>query len=233
MQKINLKDLLESGAHFGHQASKWNPKASEFIYTAKDKTHVIDLAKTRDYLLRAGEFLRDLARDGKTIIFLGTKRQAVEIISFEAKRAGVYYVTQRWPGGLLTNFEVISKNFKRLKDIEERLKNDEEKAKYTKKEVHLWQIELNKLNRYYEGVKDLTKVPDALFVVDARREAGAVREAKRLGIAVVAIVDTNTDPTPIDYPIPANDDAVGSIKYIISYLADAWIEGSLNLMRVN
>lgn len=228
MQKISLKDLLESGAHFGHQASKWNPKASEFIYAAKDKTHVIDLAKTGDCLLKAGEFLHSLAKDGKTIIFLGTKRQAVEIINFEAKRAGVFYVTQRWPGGLLTNFEVISKNFKKLKALEEKLKNDEEKAKYTKKEIHLWQIELDKLKRYYEGVKDLTKVPDALFVVDARREAGAIREAKRLGAAVVAIVDTNTDPTPIDYPIPANDDAVGSIKYITSYLAEAWLEGKSN-----
>lgn len=225
MREISLTELLEAGCHFGHVATRQNPKAREFIFEERDNVHIIDLAKTKEGLEAAAAFIKALASRGGTIIFVGTKRQAQDIIKENAERAGVFYVTRRWVGGTISNFSEVAKNFKKLKDLRERLQNEGEKAKYTKKEVGQWAKELVKLEAFYSGICDLEKLPDALFIVDTHSDALAVKEAAGHGIAVVGIVDTNADPTLVDYPIPANDDAVGSIKLITNYIADAWLEG--------
>lgn len=238
MREISLKELLEAGCHFGHQVTRQNPKAREFIFQARQGIHVIDLAKTKEGLEQAAAFVKTTASRGGTIIFVGTKRQAKGIveeqvlrlgslrqISGQAGQAGVFLVTERWIGGTLTNFEEVYKNYAKLKDLRARLVNEEEKAKYTKKEVGLWNKERIKLEKLYGGVSDMEKLPDAVFIVDTHKEDLAVKEAARCGIPVIGIVDTNADPTVIDYPIPANDDAVGSLKLIIEYIAEAWMEG--------
>lgn len=238
MREITLEELLEAGCHFGHQVTRQNPKAREFIFEARDNIHIIDLAKTKEGLEAAAAYVRDLAaKEGSSIIIVGAKRQARIIVEEEVKRAfqafgsqeGLFYVTNRWIGGTLTNFSEVSKNYKKLNDLDVRLKDDEEKAKYTKKEVGLWAKEKAKLESFYGGASDMKKLPDALFVIDTHLEELAVKEAQRMGVATVGIVDTNADPYLIDYPIPANDDAVGSLKLIISYIIDAWIEGRKNL----
>jgi small subunit ribosomal protein S2 len=226
MEKVTLEELLEAGCHFGHQVTRSNPKAREFIYEARDNIHIIDLVKTKQGLEEAAVFVKTLASKGGSLIIVGTKRQARGIVEEEIKKApDVFYVTNRWVGGLLTNFSEVSKNFKKLKEISDNLQNEEFKAKYTKKEIGLWERERQKLEGLYGGVKTLTKNPDALFIIDSHLEDLAVREAMRMGVTTVAIVDTNADPNIIDYPIPANDDAVGSIKLITSYIVDAWVEG--------
>lgn len=225
MKDISLKDLLEAGCHFGHQVTKWHPRAAKFIYSAREGVHIIDLAKTKKGLLEACDFIEKLVSGGGIILFLGTKRQAKGIVKEEAEKVGAFYITERWPGGLITNWEVMNKNLLKMKNLEWRLSNDAEKAKFKKKEVALWGKELKKLTEVYGGIKDLPRVPDALFVVDVRKELGAVREAKRRGIPVVGIVDTNSNPDLIDYVIPANDDAVGSLMYIVSVVAGAYAEG--------
>lgn len=231
MREITLEELLEAGCHFGHQVTRQNPKARDFIYEARDNIHIIDLAKTKEELELAGSFVKDLAAKGGTMMILGTKRQAKGVAEEEIKRIaesgadGIYSITNRWVGGTFTNFSEVSKNFKKLHDIVKRLQDDEEKAKYTKKEIGLWEKERTKLTRLYGGIADLQKLPDAIFVIDTHLEALAVDEAGKMGVTIVGIVDTNADPLLVDYPIPANDDAVGSIKLIINYIADAWIEG--------
>lgn len=230
MKDISLKELLEAGCHFGHQVTRQNPKAREFIFQAREGIHIIDLAKTKEGLEAAAAFVKALASQGGTILFVGTKRQAKGIIADAAKRTGngqtgAYLVIERWIGGTLTNFSEVLKNFKKLKDLRARLQNDVERAKYTKKEVGMWDKERIKLEKLYAGIADLEKLPDAVFIVDTHNEHLAVAEANRMGISVVGIVDTNADPSVIDYPIPANDDAVGSLNLIINYIADAWIEG--------
>lgn len=250
MREITLEELLEAGCHFGHQVTRSNPRARDFIYEARDNIHIIDLAKTKQCLEEAGEFIKSLGgKEESRIIVVGTKRQAKGIIEEEIKRVykevgsinqkgsggqqlepqamagGLFYVTSRWVGGLLTNFSEVSKNFEKLKKLSEDLKNEDLKAKYTKKEMGLWAKERQKLEGMYGGVADLKEKPDALFIIDSHLESLAVKEARRMGVATVAIVDTNADPDIIDYPIPANDDAVGSIKLITSYIIDAWIEG--------
>lgn len=229
MQEITLEQLLEAGCHFGHQVTRSNPRARDFIYEARDNIHIIDLAKTKQGLEDAAAFIKALASKGGSLIIVGTKRQARGIIEEEMKRAkDVFYVTNRWVGGLLTNFSEVSKNFEKLKTLSENLKNEELKAKYTKKEIGLWAHERQKLESMYGGVTALKGKPDALFIIDSHLEELAVREAVRMGVTTVAIVDTNADPDIIDHPIPANDDAVGSIKLIVGYIIDSWIEGRKN-----
>lgn len=233
MRDILLKELLEAGCHFGHQVTRQNPRAREFIFQERDGVHIIDLAKTREGLLTAGKFIHDVAARGGTIMVVGTKRQAKGIVGEALKRmqvtdagqAGVFFVIERWIGGTLTNFEEVAKNYRKLKDLKARLQSVEEKAKYTKKEIGYWEKDRQKLEKFYGGVSSLEKIPDAIFIVDTHKEDLAVKEANRREVPVVGIVDTNADPTIVDYPIPANDDAVGSLQLIIDYIADAWIEG--------
>lgn len=223
MKNISLTELLEAGCHFGHQVSRWNPHAREFIYTQRDGIHVIDLAKTKQGLEQAAQFLLNLSSLGGTIIFVGTKRQAKGIVEEEAKRAGVFYVASRWIGGLITNWEEVKKNLDKMTSLEEKIKNSENI--YTKAEIVKFQRELNKLLVFYGGVRGLTELPKAVVVVDIKKEDNCVKEARKREVSVVGLVDTNSDPTQVDYAIPANDDATGSIKLIINFLAEAILEG--------
>ena len=241
MKQISLEELLEAGCHFGHQVTRGNPKARDFVFEARDNIQIIDLAKTKEGLDEAAEFVRALGERGGSLLVVGTKRQARSIVEEEIVRAKellkndkpdsinkLFYVTQRWIGGVLTNFGEVSKNFQKLKDLGEKLNNAEEKAKYTKKEVGQWEKEKQKLESFYSGVWEMQQKPDALFIIDSHLEDLAVREALAVGVPTVAIVDTNADPFLIDHPIPANDDAVGSIKLIVGYIMDAWVEGIKN-----
>jgi small subunit ribosomal protein S2 len=228
MKEITLEELLEAGCHFGHQVTRSNPKARDFIFEARDNIHIIDLAKTKEGLEEAANFVKALAAKNGVMVIVGTKRQAQGLVEEEAKRANddnLFYITNRWVGGLLTNFSEVSKNFKKYADFVIDLQDDEVKARYTKKEVGGWEKEKNKLETLYGGVAKITKKPDALFIIDSHLEDLAVREALATNVPTVALVDTNADPGMIDYPIPANDDAAGSLKLIISYIVDAWIEG--------
>jgi small subunit ribosomal protein S2 len=228
MREITLEELLEAGCHFGHQVTRSNPKARDFIFEARDNIHIIDLAKTKEGLEEAAVFVKDLAAKNGVMVIVGTKRQAREIVEEEIKRANdgnLFYITNRWVGGLLTNFAEVSKNFKKYADFVTDLQDDEVKARYTKKEVGGWEKEKNKLENLYGGVAKITKQPNALFIIDSHLENLAVREALATHVPTVALVDTNADPAIINYPIPANDDAVGSIKLIADYIIDAWIEG--------
>ncbi len=231
MRNVTLEELLEAGCHFGHQVSRQNPKASEYIFETRDGIHIIDLEKTKEGLEEAGKFVRDLAKKGGTILVLGTKRQAETILRDELKRLdqsamdGLFFVTKRWIGGTLTNFSEVAKNFKKLTDISYRLQDENEKASYTKKEISDWDKSRIKLESFYGGIADMTRVPDAVFIIDTHQERAAAEEALKMGTPTVGITDTNSDPLIINYPIPANDDAVGSLKLIISYIFDSWIEG--------
>lgn len=231
MRNITLEELLEAGCHFGHQLTRQNPKARDFVFEARDNIHIIDLAKTKEGLEEAGVFIKELSQKGGTMIILGAKRQAQDVVREEIKRAyeagagGIYYVTNRWIGGLLTNFSEVAKNFKKYKTLGEKLESKEERAEFTKKEISMWEKERAKLESFYGGVADLTQVPQAVFIIDTHLEDLAVREALATGIKTIGITDTNSDPTKINFAIPANDDAVGSIKLIVNYLIDAWIEG--------
>ena len=228
MREITLEELLEAGCHFGHQVTRSNPKARDFIFEARDNIHIIDLAKTKEGLDEAAAFIKDLASKNGVLVVVGTKRQARTIVEEEVERAAddnLFYITNRWVGGLLTNFQEVSKNFKKYADFVIDLQDDEVKARYTKKEIGGWEKEKNKLENLYGGVAKITKKPDALFIIDSHLEDLAVREALATHVPTVALVDTNADPAIIDYPIPANDDAVGSVKLIVGYIIDAWIEG--------
>lgn len=237
MRDITLEELLEAGCHFGHQVIRHNPKSRDFVFEARDNIHIIDLGKTKEGLVAAGEFIRSIAQKGGNVIVVGTKRQARPIVVEEIERAqkegaeGLYFVTNRWIGGILTNLPEVTKNFKKLADYNEKLKSEEEKARYTKKEIGWWQKEKNKLESFYGGISTMTKLPDTLFIIDTHHENLAVREARQMGVPIVGIVDTNADPFVIDHPIPANDDAVGSVKLIVSYIVDAWIEGRKKLKK--
>jgi small subunit ribosomal protein S2 len=231
MKNVTLEELLEAGCHFGHQVTRQNPKARDSIFEARDGIHIIDLEKTKEGLEEAATFVRALAQKGGNLLVLGTKKQAQSILQEEMKRAtdagteGLFLVTQRWIGGTLTNFPEVSKNYKRLKDLTARLQDDVAKQGYTKKEIGDWDKTRAKLHGFYGGTADMSKTPEALFIVDTHNEQVAVAEAMKMGVKTVGITDTNSDPTIIDYPIPANDDAVGSLKLIINYIFDAWIEG--------
>ena len=231
MRTVSLEELLEAGCHFGHQVSRQNSKAKDYIFEARDKIHIIDLEKTKEGLEDGAKFIKDVAKNNGTLIVLGTKRQAETVLQEERKRLqseeeqGLYFVTKRWIGGTLTNYSEVAKNYKKLKDLTAKLKDPKERAKYTKKELSDWDKSRAKLEAFYGGISDMPKVPTALFIIDTHLEHVAAGEAQKAGIPTVGITDTNADPTIITYPIPANDDAVGSLKLIISYIFDAWIEG--------
>jgi len=219
-----IKQLLEAGVHFGHKTSRWNPKMRKFIFGQRSGIYIIDLEKTEECLNKARDFVIDITSKGEMVLFVGTKKQAQDAILQEALRAGMYYVTERWPGGLLTNFATVKKSIARLKEIEA-MSQDGTFAKLTKKEVARLEKELAKLKKNFAGIVAMERMPKAVFVVDTKKEATAVREAKRLSIPVVGLIDTNSDPTEIDYPIPGNDDAAKSIQLITKLIADAVIEG--------
>ena len=224
MTVISMKQLLEAGVHFGHQTRRWNPKMKEYIFTERNGIYIIDLQKTVKKIDEAYYFVRDLAMDGKSILFVGTKKQAQESIEQEAKRCEMFYVNQRWLGGMLTNFKTIQGRIAQLRKIE-KMEADGDFAFLPKKEVIKLKAEQEKLEKNLGGIKDMKKLPGALFVVDPRKEHIAILEAQTLGIPVVAIVDTNCDPDEADYPIPGNDDAIRAVKLIASKMADAVLEG--------
>ena len=224
MSVISMKQLLEAGVHFGHQTRRWNPKMKEYIFTERNVIYIIDLQKTVKKIDEAYYFVRDLAMDGKSILFVGTKKQAQESIEQEAKRCEMFYVNQRWLGGMLTNFKTIQGRIAQLRKIE-KMEADGDFAFLPKKEVIKLKAEQEKLEKNLGGIKDMKKLPGALFVVDPRKEHIAILEAQTLGIPVVAIVDTNCDPDEADYPIPGNDDAIRAVKLIASKMADAVLEG--------
>lgn len=224
MAVVTLRKMLENGVHFGHQTRKWNPNMKQYIYTAKNGVYIIDLNKTQEKLDAAYNAFKKITEDGGKILFVGTKKQAQATILEEAIRSGSFYVNQRWLGGTLTNFRTIQKSIKKLVDIEEMEANGTISV-YTKKEQALMLKNKEKLENFLGGIKEMKKLPDALFVVDPLEEHNAVAEAKKLGIPVFALIDTNADPRSVDFPIPANDDAVRSIKLLVSVLADAICEG--------
>jgi small subunit ribosomal protein S2 len=215
-----IQDLLEAGVHFGHQSSRWNPKMRKYIFAARNGIHVIDLKKTHQLLQEAQEAVRETVTAGNRILFVCTKRQLRQIVEQEAERSGAFYVTERWLGGMLTNFQTIKQQIRRLKELERGIEEGAYEF-YTKKEQLLLEREREKLNKYLAGVKDMGRLPGAIFVVDARKETIAIKEANKLGIPVIAIADTNADPDVIDYPIPGNDDAIRSVSLITGAIADA------------
>ena len=223
MSIVSMKKLLENGIHFGHQTRRWDPKAKPFIYAAKNGTYIIDLAKTQEGLETAYKALNDIASKGGKVLFVGTKKQAQQIVMDEAIRSGSFYINQRWLGGTLTNFRTIQKSIKKLIDIETMQENGSINV-YPKKEVVLLMKKAARLENFIGGIKSMKKVPDAVVVVDPKEDFNAVAEAKKLGIPVFGFVDTNCDPALVDYPIPANDDAIKGIKLLCSVLADAIIE---------
>ena len=222
MSVISIKQLLEAGVHFGHHTRRWNPKMAEYIYTERNGIYIIDLQKTVKKFEEAYMFVRDMASEGGNLLFVGTKKQAADAIKDEAQRCGMFYVNARWPGGMLTNFNTIRKSIKRLKDLE-KMQADGTFNLLPKKEVAKKLKEIEDLEKSYGGIKEMETLPSAVFIVDTRKERIAVLEAKRLGIPVVAIVDTNCDPADADYIIPGNDDAIRAIKLIAGALADAII----------
>ena len=218
--KINLKDLLDAGCHFGHQAQRWNPKMAPFLYGVRDGVHIFDLAKTKEGLEKAAEFVKDTVAKGGKIIFVGTKRQAQAIVKEEAQKAKMPFITERWLGGIITNWDNIKKSIDKLQDLKTQ-KEAGELKKYTKKENILIDREIARLERFFGGLVDLKELPAAIFIIDVKKEQAALREADKKNIPVIAIVDSNSDPDMVDWVIPANDDAVGSIKLIVSLIAEA------------
>src|SRR2546421_2448253 len=225
MATITMKELLEAGVHFGHQTKRWNPKMKEYIFGERNGIYIIDLQKTLKMFKEASKFIQELAAEGKIVLFVGTKRQAQDAIAEEAQRCGGFYVNQRWLGGLLTNWVTVQKSVKRLKELDE-MATDGRYELLPKKEVIKLERERKHLQANLAGIKDLNKLPDAVFVIDSNKEQIAVREARKLGIPVVAVVDTNCDPTEVDYVIPGNDDALRAIRLFASKIADSVVEGS-------
>ena len=224
MFNITIKQLLEAGVHFGHPTKKWNPKMAEYIFTTRNGIHIVDLQKTVKKFEEACAYVRMLSEAGGTVLFIGTKKQATDTIKEEAVKCSMYYVNVRWPGGLLTNFKTIRKSIARLVELE-KMKEDGTFNLLPKKEVAKLLKEMDDLDKNYGGIKTMEQLPDAVFVVDTHKEHNAVMEAKKLGIPVIAIVDTNCDPDDVDYVIPGNDDAIRAIKLIAGAVADAVIEG--------
>ena len=224
MSVISMKQLLEAGVHFGHQTRRWNPKMARYIFTERNGIYIVDLQMTVKKIDEAYAFLRSIAEEGKSVLFVGTKKQAQEAIREEAERAGQFYVNERWLGGMMTNFQTIQKRVARLKELEA-MEEDGTFEVLTKKEVQGLRHEMNKLENYLSGIKEMHKLPGALFVVDPRKERIAVAEARKLNIPIVAIVDTNCDPDEIDYVIPGNDDAIRAVRLLTAKMADAVLEG--------
>ncbi|MBF2046341.1 MAG: 30S ribosomal protein S2 [Leptolyngbya sp. IPPAS B-1204] len=224
MPVVSLAQLLESGVHFGHQTRRWNPKMAPYIYTARNGVHIIDLVQTAQLMEEAYAYLRNASEQGKRVLFVGTKRQAAGIIAQEAQRCGSFYVNQRWLGGMLTNWATIKTRVDRLKELERRQETGALDL-LPKKEAAMLRRELEKLQKYLGGIRGMRKVPDIVIIVDQRREYNAVQECQKLNIPIVSLLDTNCDPDTVDIPIPANDDAIRSIKLIVGRLADAIYEG--------
>jgi small subunit ribosomal protein S2 len=220
-----MKQLLESGVHFGHQTRRWNPKMKRYIFTERNGIYIIDLQQSLDYIDRAYEFIRETVAHGGTILYVGTKKQAQEAIAEQARRVGMPYVNQRWLGGMLTNFSTVFKRLQRLKELEEIDFNDVAGSGMTKKELLQLKREKDKLDKTLGGIRDMAKVPSAVWVVDTKKEHIAVNEARKLGIPVVAILDTNCDPDEVNYPIPGNDDAIRSVSLLTRVVADAVADG--------
>ncbi|MGA8068252.1 MAG: 30S ribosomal protein S2 [Terriglobales bacterium] len=224
MANITMKELLEAGVHFGHQTKRWNPKMKEFIFGERNGIYIIDLQKTLKMFKEASKFVQDLAADGRIILFVGTKRQAQDAIAEEAQRCSMFYVNQRWLGGLLTNWVTVQKSVKRLKELDE-MATDGRYDLLPKKEVIKLERERKHLQANLAGIKNMTRLPDAIFVIDSNKEQIAVREARKLGIPVVAVVDTNCDPSEVDYVIPGNDDALRAIRLFTSKISESIAEG--------
>jgi len=222
---ITMKELLEAGVHFGHQTKRWNPKMKEYIFGERNGIYIIDLQKTLKMFKEASKFVTELASTGKTVLFVGTKRQAQDAIAEEAQRCSMFYINQRWLGGLLTNWVTVQKSVKRLKELDD-MATDGRYELLPKKEVIKLERERKHLQANLAGIKELTRLPDAIFVIDSNKEQIAVREARKLGIPVVAVVDTNCDPSEVDYVIPGNDDALRAIRLFASKIADSVAEGS-------
>ena len=220
---ITIKDLLEAGVHFGHQTKRWNPKMKKFIFTSRNGIYIIDLQKTLTCLEMACKKVKEVVSEGKSILFVGTKKQAQEVVKEEAIKCGAFYVTERWLGGMMTNFQTIRQNIKRLRDLES-MRDDGTFTKLTKKEVLGLEKEMGKLEKFLGGIKDMNRLPGLLYAVDAKKEKIAVAEAKKLGIPIISILDTNSDPDPITFPIAANDDAIKSIRVITRQIAEAVLE---------
>jgi small subunit ribosomal protein S2 len=224
-QVVTMKQLLESGVHFGHQTRRWNPKMKRYIFTERNGIYIIDLQQSLDYIDRAYEFIKETVAHGGTILYVGTKKQAQEAIAEQARRVGMPFVNQRWLGGMLTNFSTVYKRLQRLKELEEIDFNDVASSGMTKKELLQLRREHDKLDRTLGGIRDMARVPSAIWVVDTKKEHIAVNEARKLGIPVVAILDTNCDPDEVNYPIPGNDDAIRSVALLTRVVADAVAEG--------
>ena len=224
MAVVAMKQLLEAGVHFGHQTRRWDPKMAEYIFQARNGIHIIDLQKTSKKIDEAYAFLKEQVEEGKTVLFVGTKKQAQECVKEAAEKSGMYYVDQRWLGGMLTNFETIRARVQRLKDLE-KMQEDGTFEVLPKKEVILLKKEMEKLERNLGGIKNMEEIPGVIFLVDPKKEHIAVLEAKKLGIPVIGLVDTNCNPEDLDYPIPGNDDAIRAVKLIADVMANAVIEG--------
>jgi small subunit ribosomal protein S2 len=224
MPVLSLAQMLEAGVHFGHQARRWNPKMDPYIFTARNGVHIIDLVQTAQLMDEAYDYVRSASESGKRFLFIGTKRQAATIVAQEALRCGSYYVNQRWLGGMLTNWTTIKTRVDRLKELERRQETGALDL-LPKKEASMLRREMEKLQKYLGGIKQMRKVPDVVMIVDVRREYNAVQECHKLGIPIVSLLDTNCDPDDVDIPIPANDDAIRSVKLILGKLADAIYEG--------
>ncbi|WP_022660884.1 30S ribosomal protein S2 [Paucidesulfovibrio longus] len=225
MSYVTMKQMLETGVHFGHQTSRWNPKMRPFIFGSRNGIHIMDLQQTVKLFAKAYDFIADTVAEGGTILFLGTKRQAQEAVKFEAERCGMYSVTHRWMGGMLTNFQTIKKSIDRLKKLEA-MYEDGTINRFPKKEIVKMSREVEKLNSTLGGIKDMTEPPAAAFVIDPKREHIAISECRKLGIPVVAVVDSNCDPDVVDYIIPGNDDAIRAIKLFATHIAEACMEGA-------
>jgi small subunit ribosomal protein S2 len=225
LANITMKELLEAGVHFGHQTKRWNPKMKEFIFGERNGIYIIDLQKTLKMFKEASKFVQDLATDGRIVLFVGTKRQAQDAIAEEATKCGAFYINQRWLGGLLTNWVTVQKSVKRLKELDE-MATDGRYELLPKKEVIKLERERKHLQANLAGIKNMNRLPDAIFVIDSNKEQIAVREARKLGIPVVAVVDTNCDPTEVDYVIPGNDDALRAIRLFTSKISESIAEGA-------
>lgn len=224
MAVVSMKQLLEAGVHFGHQTRRWNPKMAKYIFTERNGIYIIDLQKTVKKVDEAYDFLRDVAAEGKTVLFVGTKKQAQMTIKEEAERCNMFYVNERWLGGMMTNFKTIQLRVKRLLELE-RMEEEGDFALLPKKEVIGLRREMSRLEKYLNGIKNMKGLPGAIVIVDPKKERIAVAEARKLNIPIVATVDTNCDPDEVDYPIPANDDAIRAVKLLVGKMADAVLEG--------
>lgn len=225
MKDVSLLELLKSGAHFGHTTSRWNPRMKPFIYTVRNNIHILDLAKTREALLKAASFISDKTAAGGNVLFIGTKRQSRDSVKAAAQAAGMPFVTARWLGGTFTNFRTIQKTIRKLEKLEELKASGQFEVQYTKKERLLIEREMLKLEKLFEGIKTLRKLPDVLFVADVNHDATAVREARKMNVPVIGLVDSNSDPALVDVPIPCNDDATRAVALVVACMAEAVLEG--------